>query len=123
MADAISAIKLAEKLQRVTEIWSPRVVAELNDYQVKIAKLQGEFLWHAHDETDELFLVLHGELQIEFRDHSVELGEGELCVVPAGVEHRPVAERECHVLLVEPRGTVNTGSEESDLRAEGDVWV
>lgn len=123
MAERGSAINLAEKLQLVTELWSPRVVAELNDYQVKIAKLQGEFLWHAHDGTDELFLVLHGELRIEFRDRVVELGEGELCVVPAGVEHRPVAERECHLLLIEPRGTVNTGNVESDRRAESDVWI
>lgn len=123
MAERGSAINLAEKLQLVTELWSPRVVAELNDYQVKVAKLQGEFLWHAHDGTDELFLVLHGELRIEFRDRVVELGEGELCVVPAGVEHRPVAERECHLLLIEPRGTVNTGNVESDRRAESDVWI
>lgn len=123
MRENISAINLAEKLERVSELWSPRIVAELNDYQVKLGRLEGEFVWHAHDETDELFLVLHGRLRIEFPDHVVELGEGELCVVPKGVEHRPVAERECHVLLIEPRGTVNTGNAESDLRAEEDVWV
>lgn len=118
-----TAVNLDEKLTRISDLWSPRVVAELNDYQVKLGRLDGEFVWHAHDETDELFLVLHGELRIEFRDHVVELAEGELCVVPRGVEHRPVARRECHVLLVEPRGTVNTGDAESDLRAEGDLWV
>lgn len=123
MPDRITVVNLVEKLRRVAEPWSPRVVAEVNDYQVKLAKLQGEFVWHAHDETDELFLVLRGELRIEFRDHTVALGEGELCVVPQGVEHRPVAKQECHVLLMEPRGTVNTGDAESELRAEGDVWV
>lgn len=123
MPQTVDVINLAEKLERVAELWSPRVVAELNDYQVKLGRLEGEFVWHAHSETDELFLVLRGELRIEFRDHAVELGEGELCIVPKGVEHRPVARRQCHVLLIEPQGTVNIGNVESDLRSEGNVWV
>jgi mannose-6-phosphate isomerase-like protein (cupin superfamily) len=117
------AINLREKLACFSEHWSPRVVAEMNDYQFKLAKFEGSFVWHSHDDTDEVFLVLAGTLGIEFRDGSVELGEGEMCVVPKGVEHRPFAERECHVLLVEPRGVVNTGDAASDLRADNDVWV
>lgn len=117
------AIDLHEKLTRFDERWSPRVVAELNDYQVKLAKLEGTFVWHRHDDTDELFLVLRGRLTIELRDGDVTLDEGELYVVPKGVEHRPRAEAECHVLLLEPRGVVNTGDATSDRTAPGDVWV
>jgi mannose-6-phosphate isomerase-like protein (cupin superfamily) len=118
-----TAINLAEKLSRFSDHWAPRVVAELNDYQFKLAKLQGAFVWHAHEETDEAFLVLHGALRIELRDGCVELAEGELYVVPKGVEHRPVATEECHVLLVEPRGVVNTGDAEGVRPAANDVWI
>jgi len=103
-------VNLAEKLAAFTEHWSPRTVAELNDYDIRLVKLEGPFVWHAHPETDELFLVLSGQLRIELRDGAVELGPGELYVVPKGVEHRPVAEREVHVMLVEPSATVNTGN-------------
>lgn len=116
-------INLEEKLKRFSEHWSPRVVAEMNDYQFKLAKFEGRFVWHAHDDTDEVFIVLSGRMGIEFRDGRVEIGEGEMLVVPRGVEHRPFAEGECHVMLVEPRGVVNTGDADSDLRAENDVWV
>jgi mannose-6-phosphate isomerase-like protein (cupin superfamily) len=117
------AINLKEKLARFTDHWSPRVVAELNDYQVKLAKVQGEFVWHDHQDTDELFLVVDGELTIEFRDGRVELAAGEMFVVPRGVEHKPYAENECHLLLIEPRGVVNTGDAGGELTAQGDVWV
>ncbi len=117
------AIALAEKAALVPDPWTPRVVAELNDYQFKVARLEGEFVWHKHDETDEAFLVLEGELTIELRDGAVELGPGELCVVPRGVEHRPVARRECRVLLVEPRGVVNTGDAGGARTAPNDVWI
>lgn len=118
-----SAINLAEKLQAFSEQWSPRVVGELNDYQLKLAKLEGEFVWHAHEDTDELFLVLKGSLRILLRDGEVSLAEGELFVVPRGVEHKPVAESECHVLLIEPRGVVNTGNAGGEMTSECDVWL
>jgi mannose-6-phosphate isomerase-like protein (cupin superfamily) len=106
----LEKIDLAEKLARFDERWSPRIVAELNGQDVKLAKLEGSFVWHSHVDEDELFLVLQGKLTIELRDGRVELGAGQMVVVPRGVEHRPVAEGEVHVLLFEPAGTVNTGS-------------
>jgi mannose-6-phosphate isomerase-like protein (cupin superfamily) len=100
---------LAEELAAVSEHWSPKVVARLNDYEVKVVKLHGEFVWHAHHDTDELFLVLAGELTIRLRDGEVMLRPGELYVVPRGVEHCPRTEAEVHALLIEPAGVVNTG--------------
>jgi mannose-6-phosphate isomerase-like protein (cupin superfamily) len=116
-------INLREKLTLFREHWSPRVVAEMNDVQFKLAKLRGEFVWHDHADTDEVFLVLEGRLTIEMRDGSVDLAAGEMFVVPRGVEHRPIAAGECHVMLVEPRGVVNTGDAGGELTAENDVWV
>lgn len=106
MADKIN---LAEKLATFSERWSPRTVARLNEYDVMVVKVQGEFVWHKHDETDDFFLVLQGEIDIQLRDRIVTLGPGELFVVPKGVEHRPVAREEAHLLLIEPTGTPNTG--------------
>lgn len=120
---AYEAIRLSEKLASFDERWSPRVVAELNDYQFKLAKFEGAFTWHAHQDTDEAFLVLEGEMDIEFRDGRVTLRAGDLFVVPRGVEHRPAAARECHVLLVEPRGVINTGDAGGVLTAPGDTWA
>lgn len=117
------AVNLRDKLALLSEHWAPRVVAEMNDYQFKLAKLQGEFVWHAHAETDEAFIVLEGELAIEFRDGEVRLGPGEIFVVPKGVEHRPVAARECSVMLVEPRGVANTGDAGGAYTAPIDVWI
>jgi len=117
------AINLSEKFGKVAETWSPRVIAELNDYQFKLARLEGEFVWHSHADTDEAFLVIEGEMRIEMRDGSVALEAGELFVVPRGVEHRPVAEHECRVLLIEPRGVVNTGDAGGELTAEVDLWI
>jgi mannose-6-phosphate isomerase-like protein (cupin superfamily) len=102
-------VDLAEKLAAFTEHWQPRTVAEFNGHDIMVAKVQGEFIWHKHDETDDLFLVLRGELTIELRDRSVTLRPGELFVVPKGVEHRPVANEEVHLLLIESSGTPNTG--------------
>ncbi len=117
-------INLGDKLQLFQDHWSPRVVAELNDYQFKLAKLEGKFVWHKHDETDEAFMVLNGSMTIDFRDGEVRLSRGEMYVVPRGVEHRPRAERECHVLIVEPSGTKNTGNSDNDtLTAENDIWI
>jgi mannose-6-phosphate isomerase-like protein (cupin superfamily) len=111
-------VSLAGKLALFDERWSPRIVAELNGQEVKLAKLEGEFPWHDHAEADELFLVLEGELVIRFRDGEVRLRAGELVVVPRGVEHSPVAESECHVLLFEPAGTRNTGDVEHELTVD-----
>jgi mannose-6-phosphate isomerase-like protein (cupin superfamily) len=104
-----AAISLAGKLADFTEYWQPRTVAEFNGHDVMVVKAKGEFVWHKHDETDDLFLVLRGRLVIQLRDRDVELGPGDLFVVPKGVEHRPVAEEEVHIMLIEPSGTPNTG--------------
>ena len=118
-------INLAAKFATFSERWSPRVVAEMNDYQFKIVRIEGGFVWHRHPDTDEVFIVIEGEMAIEFRDGRVELGSGEMYVVPRGVEHRPVADRECRILLVEPRGVVNTGDacDAGDRTAPNDVWA
>ena len=116
------AVNLAEKLDLVDEVFSPKIVARYNDSKVMVAKVRGEFVWHAHDDTDDLFLVLSGRLVIELRDGSVEVGPGELYVVPRGVEHRPRADEETHILLVEPAGTPNTGdSTERAPAREGEI--
>ena len=117
------AINLKEKFTKFSEHWSPRVVAEMNDYQFKLAKLRADFVWHDHKHTDEVFLVVHGSMSIEFEDRTVDLNEGEMFVVPKGVKHKPFAKEECHVLLVEPRGVVNTGESGGELTAENDVWI
>jgi len=116
-------INLSEKLTKISEHWSPRVVAELNDYQFKLVKLQGEFVWHAHADTDEAFLVIDGEMEIGFRDRTVTLRKGELFVVPKGVEHITRATRECSALIIEPRGVVNTGDAGGAQTAANDVWI
>lgn len=116
-------IDLHEKLARFSEHWSPRIVAQMNDYHFKVVKVQGEFVWHDHPETDEVFLVLKGQLEIHFRDGRVALHEGEMFVVPRGRQHKPVAAQECHILLVEPAGTVNTGNIVSEKTAANDVWI
>jgi mannose-6-phosphate isomerase-like protein (cupin superfamily) len=120
---SVKKINLKDKLSKFSEHWSPRIIAEMNDYQFKLAKIKGEFVWHDHKDTDEVFMVIEGTMSIEFRDGIVDLGEGELCVVPKGVEHKPYAENECKIMLIEPRGVVNTGDAESDFTASNDVWV
>ena len=106
----IEAVNLAQKLTLFQEYWSPKVVGELNDNYLKVVKVKGEFVWHKHDEDDELFLVLKGRLVIQLRDQDITLNEGDFLVVPKGVEHRPVAEDEAHILLIEPKTVVNTGN-------------
>ncbi len=118
-----AVVNLQEKLLKITEHWSPGIIARLNDYHLKLAKVQGEFVWHSHPETDELFLVLNGQLLIEREDGPVTLREGELYVVPRGVVHRPVAENECHILLIEPAGTVNTGDAGGRYTLTEEVWI
>lgn len=117
------AINLSKKLALFAEQWSPKIIAQMNDYHFKLAKVQGEFVWHDHRDTDEVFLVLRGTLEIQFRDGKVSLNEGEMFVVPKGVEHKPVAESECHILLVEPAGTVNTGDVLNQRTAPNNVWI
>ena len=116
-------INFEEKLLKFSEHWSPKIIAQLNDYHLKLAKVHGEFVWHDHPETDEVFIVVKGQLEILFRDGSVLLKEGEMFVVPKGVEHKPVAENECHILLIEPAGTVNTGDVKDGLTAPNNIWI
>ena len=105
----MSVVNLNQKLAQFTEHWSPKIVANYNGNDIMVVKVKGEFVWHAHPDTDDLFLVLKGKIRIELRDRVVHLGPGELFVVPKGVEHRPVADEEAHLLLIEPSGTPNTG--------------
>ena len=118
-----SVINLKEKLAKFSEHWSPKIIAQMNDYHFKLVKLEGDFVWHSHVDTDETFIVLYGEMSIAFRDGKVDLRAGEMFVVPKGVEHRPFAEKECKIMLVEPAGTVNTGDAAGDLTAEDNVWI
>jgi mannose-6-phosphate isomerase-like protein (cupin superfamily) len=119
----VPVVSLSEKFSKFSEQWTPKVIAELNDYQFKIARLEGEFVWHDHAETDEAFFVIEGELRIDFRDGHVVLKAGELAVVPKGVEHKPSAAREVKLMLIEPRGVVNTGAEGGERTAVNDVWI
>jgi mannose-6-phosphate isomerase-like protein (cupin superfamily) len=116
-------VNLQEKLARIEKHWDPKIVGALNGQHVKLVKFSGPFVWHHHEQEDELFLVVHGRFTMEFRDRSVELGEGEFLIVPRGVEHRPVAERETHVLLFEPESTVNTGSAPGERTVERPEWL
>lgn len=117
------AVNFREKLELFDAYWTPKIIAQMNDYHFKLVKIQGEFIWHSHAETDEVFIVLEGEMAIEFRNGRVTLQPGELFVVPKGVEHKPVAAKECHILLVEPAGLVNTGDATSELTAPNEVWI
>ena len=113
--EEISKVNPIEKLQQINEYWSPHIAGELNGQYVKLAKLKGEFVWHKHDDEDELFYIISGTLTIELRDKKIVLNEGEYVIIPRGVEHRPVAEEEVHVMLFEPKSTLNTGDAESEL--------
>ncbi|HEX4068388.1 MAG TPA: cupin domain-containing protein [Acidobacteriaceae bacterium] len=117
------AIDLMEKFGLFQEQWAPKVIAEMNDYQFKVVKIEGDFIWHEHKDTDEAFLVLEGELRIDFRDGAVRIGAGEMYVVPKGVEHKPYAEKEVKLMLIEPRGVLNTGHEGGERTAQNDVWI
>ena len=119
----MSKINLREKLEKFSDHWSPKVIAEMNNYQFKLVKIEGEFVWHNHTDTDETFIVIEGEMKIDFEDNTVVLKEGEMYVVPKGVEHKPYAEEECKIMIIEPRGVVNTGDIEGDLTASNDVWI
>lgn len=117
------SINLEEKFAKFSEHWAPKIIARMNNYHFKVVKFQGEFVWHKHDDTDEVFIAIDGEMSIAFRDGSVKLKAGEMFVVPRGTEHKPFAEKECKVMLVEPAGTINTGGTDSEMTAENNVWI
>ncbi len=116
-------INLKEKLSTFSDHWSPKIIAQMNDYHFKLVKFQGDFVWHSHDDTDEAFIVLDGEMSIEFGEGSVNLKAGHMFVVPKGVEHKPFAEKECKTMLIEPAGTVNTGDTGGEMTAKDNVWI
>ncbi|URQ69549.1 cupin domain-containing protein [SAR86 cluster bacterium] len=116
-------INLKSKFKEFNETWSPKVIAEMNDYQFKLVKIKNDFVWHKHKDTDEVFIVVEGKINIEFEDQIVELNAGEMIVVPKGKKHKPFANEEAKIMLVEPRGIINTGDIESDLTAKNDQWI
>jgi mannose-6-phosphate isomerase-like protein (cupin superfamily) len=117
------ALNFESKLALFDEQWATKVIAEMNDYQFKVVKIKGDFVWHDHKNTDETFIVLDGKLRIDFRDGHVTLSKGEMYVVPKGKEHKPFAEEEVKILLIEPRGVLNTGHEDGERTAKNDVWI
>jgi mannose-6-phosphate isomerase-like protein (cupin superfamily) len=119
----IERVNLTDKFSLITEQWDPKVIAQLNDYHLKAAKVEGEFVWHSHPETDEVFLVIEGSLTIQLRDGDLVLESGELCVIPRGVEHKPSAASECQILMIEPAGTLNTGDTGGDRTVERTEWI
>lgn len=116
-------INLYSKFNKFADHWSPKVIAEMNDYQFKLVKIKGEFIKHKHTETDEVFIVIEGSMNIEFETKTIEIKSGEMIVVPKGVTHKPFAEEECKVMLVEPRGTFNTGDVKGEMTAPNDQWI
>ncbi len=118
----LKAINLAEKLSRISAHWAPKIVAQMNEYQFKLVKFQGEFVWHRHTDTDEAFIVIEGSMTVHFRNGDVTVGPGEMLVVPKGVEHNTSANTECHAMLVEAAGTVNTGDVASERTVAAD-WI
>ena len=118
-----SKVNLKEKFSKFTDHWSPRVIAEMNNYQFKVVKVKGEFVWHNHKDTDETFIVIEGEMFIEFKTETIKLKAGEMIVVPKGTEHRPFANDEASIMLVEPKGIVNTGDKIDELTAPNDQWI
>mgnify|MGYP005695606775 FL=1 len=119
----MTVVNFAEKFKLFSDHWSPKVIAEMNDYQFKLVKIEGEFVWHDHGHTDEVFIVIEGSMKIEFEDRTITLNAGEMHVVPKGTPHKPFAENECKVMLVEPRGVINTGEVDGELKADNDVWI
>ena len=123
MDDIMEKINIFEKFSKFTEHWEPRVIAEMNNYQFKLVRIKGDFIWHNHPDTDETFIVIRGNMKIQFKDSIVEVEEGEMIIVPKGVDHKPIAEDECLVMLVEPKGVVNTGEKVSEYTAPNDIWI
>ena len=119
----IPVINLDEKFAKIKEQLSPKIIAQMNDYHFKIVKFQGEFVWHKHSETDEVFLIIDGSLQIRLRDKILHLKQGEMAVIPKGVEHRPFTKEECKIMLIEPKGTLNTGDAGGDMTVTELEWI
>jgi len=118
-----SAINFTDKFSQFSDLWSPKIIAQMNDYHFKLARIKDDFIWHSHPETDEVFIVISGSLNIHLRDGDIKLNEGEMFVVPKGIEHKPTAEQECHILLIEPAGTLNTGDAGGEKTAVDEVWI
>ena len=116
-------INLKSKFQKFTDQWSPKVIEEMNDYQFKLVKTEKDFTWHKHDDTDETFLVIEGKMGIEFEDQTIELKEGEMIVIPKGKKHKPYADKEAKIMIIEPKGVTNTGDVKNHLTAENDQWI
>jgi mannose-6-phosphate isomerase-like protein (cupin superfamily) len=116
-------VNFQAKLRLFSEHWSPKIIGQMNDYRIKLVKIQGEFVWHSHAETDELFMVLDGSMEIFFRDGQLTLNRVEMYIVPTGMEHKPFAAQECSIMLIEPAGTVNTGDTGGEMTAEDNVWI
>ena len=116
-------INFTAKFKLFSELWSPKIIAQMNEYHFKIAKIQGEFVWHSHPKTDETFIVILGKMQIFLREGAINLEEGEMFVVPKGVEHKPFAKKECHILMIELAGTINTGDAGGSRTIEENVWI
>ena len=116
-------INLKSKFKEFADQWSPKVIEEMNDYQFKLVKIENDFTWHKHDDTDETFLVIEGKMGIEFEDQTVELSEGEMIVIPKGKKHKPYADKEAKIMIIEPKGVANTGDVTNDFTAENDQWV
>ena len=116
-------INLQTKLTKFSDHWAPKIIAQMNDYHFKLVKFKGDFVWHKHKDTDEVFIVIDGEMSIAFKDGVVTLKKGEMFVVPKGLKHKPFAEKECKIMLVEPAGTINTGDSLGDMTAQDNVWI
>ena len=116
-------INLKSKFQKFTDQWSPKVIEEMNDYQFKLVKIENDFTWHKHDDTDETFLVIEGKMGIEFEDQTVELSEGEMIVIPKGKKHKPYADKEAKIMIIEPKGVTNTGNVVNELTSKNDQWI
>ena len=116
-------INLKSKFDKFDEQWSPKIIAEMNDYHFKLVKIKNEFIWHEHEDTDEVFIVIEGKIGIEFENETIEINQGEMIVIPKGKKHRPFAKKEAKIMLIEPRGVVNTGDIESEITATSDQWI
>ena len=123
MNKEVEKINLKSKFQKFTDQWSPKVIEEMNDYQFKLVKIENDFTWHKHDDTDEAFLVIEGKMGIEFEDQTIELNEGEMIVVPKGIKHKPYADKEAKIMIIEPKGVTNTGDIVNKLTSKGEQWI
>ncbi len=116
-------INFNNKFLKFFNYWSPKIIAEMNNYQFKLVKIKGEFVWHSHKDTDETFIVIEGEMNIKFRNNTVHLSKGEMYVVPKGIEHKPYSENECKILIIEPEGVINTGEKKGKMTADENIWI